>query len=97
MKINQLIKCTQFSNPKIQHTYNQFQNLIELLNDKNINSVLISKINIEIDYINDSISTGNNYVNLLKAKQTDIIKMVEKDTKIVPRKYYSNLSALQLD
>lgn len=79
------------SDIKLNNAFIQLQQLIKTLNQKKVPSDLIAKINSEISEINSSSLSGNTLRNLIKQKQLKIIKLIEKELKIVPINYYRNL------
>ena len=79
------------SNIKIANSIKQFNSLIKLLNDKNLTLNVIEKINDDISELNSSQVMGTALSHLIKKKQNKIIKLTEKELKIVPKNYYRNL------
>ena len=79
------------SNIKIANSIKQFNSLIKLLNDKNLTINVIKKINDDITELNSSQVMGTALSHLIKKKQNKIIKLTEKELKIVPKNYYRNL------
>lgn len=75
--------------PKVHNQYLHFQELIKELNTKQLNSQVIEQINVLINQINTTSATELKY-GLSKA-QSKIIKLVEKESKIVPKNYYKTL------
>ena len=79
------------SNIKIANSIKQFNSLIKLINDKNLTLNVIKKINDDITELNSSQVMGTALSHLIKKKQNKIIKLTEKELKIVPKNYYRNL------
>jgi ABC-type phosphate/phosphonate transport system permease subunit len=75
--------------PKVQNQYLHFQELIKELNTKQLNSQTIEQINVLINQINTTSATELKYD--LPKTQSKIIKLVEKESKIVPKNYYRKL------
>lgn len=75
--------------PKVQNQYLHFQELIKELNTKQLNSQTIEQINVLINQINTTSATELKYD--LPKTQSKIIKLVEKESKIVPKNYYKTL------
>lgn len=75
--------------PKVQNQYLHFQELIKELNTKQLNSQVIEQINVLINQINTTSTTELKYV--LPKTQSKIIKLAEKESKIVPKNYYRML------
>ena len=79
------------SNIKIANSIKQFNSLNKLLNDKKLTLDVIKKINNDITELNSSQVMGTALSHLIKKKQNKIIKLTEKELKIVPKNYYRNL------
>ena|SRR5690554_3406246 len=91
MKIKALsLKEESFNNNKLNQSISQLQELIRLLNQREIPTEVVTKINAEIDEINVSNGDEGSLLKLIKQKQSNIIKILEKDLKIVPLHYYRN-------
>lgn len=91
MKIKALsLKEESFNNNKLNKSISQLQELIRLLNQREIPTEVVTKINAEIDEINVSNGDEGSLLKLIKQKQSNIIKILEKDLKIVPLHYYRN-------
>ena len=76
---------------KLHTAFAQLQELISLLNEKTLRDPIMQKINTEVAEINASQLNGNSLHKLIKHKQAKIIKLVEKELKIVPIDYYKNM------
>ena len=79
------------SNQKVNHSIEQFKQLIKLLNDKKMPVKIVEQINIDIAELNCSQLMGTSLSHLIIKKQNKIIKLTEKELKIVPKNYYRNL------
>ena len=79
------------SNLKVNDSIEQFKQLIKLLNDKKLPVNIVEKINFDIAELNSSQLIGNSLSHLIKKKQNKIIRLTEKELKIVPKNYYRNL------
>lgn len=79
------------SNQKVNNSIEQFKQLIKVLNDKKMPVKIVEKINIDIAELNSSQVMGTSLSHLIKKKQNKIIKLTEKELKIVPKNYYRNL------
>ena len=75
--------------PKVRNQYLHFQELIKELNTKHLNSQIIEQINVLINQID--ITSATELKNVLLKTQSKIIKLVEKESKIVPKNYYKML------
>jgi predicted RND superfamily exporter protein len=76
---------------KLNRIYVQFGELLKELAKKDLPLKIIDSINQDIEEINSTSLTNNELIKLVKLKQTKIIKIVEKELKIVPKNYYRNL------
>lgn len=90
MELIQLNKIDN-SNIKISNSIKQFNSLISLLNDKTLTVSVVEKINADITELNYSQVVGNSLSHLIKKKQNKIVRLTEKELKIVPKNYYRNL------
>lgn len=75
--------------PKVQNQYLHFSELISELNTKQLSSQMIEQINVLINQMNHTPASELKYV--LPKVQAKIIKLVEKEAKIVPKNFYRNL------
>jgi len=92
MKIIELNEVQHTSeNSKLPALYTQFQKLLEELRKKELPDTLIESINQDIEELNATTLTDNKLRKLFKEKQTKIVRVVEKEVKIVPQKYYMTL------
>ncbi|TCV08482.1 hypothetical protein EDC17_104420 [Sphingobacterium alimentarium] len=82
---------TQNTSIKVQDAIVQLQSLIDILREKNLDSESRLKINAEIEEINNSALVENPLIRFIKNKQSSIIRLVEKESKLVPINYYRNL------
>ncbi len=82
---------TDNTNNKLSHSIELLNRLIQLLNDKKLPIEIVEKINANIEELNSSQVVGNALSDLIKKKQNTIIKLTEKELKIVPKNYYKNL------
>lgn len=76
---------------KFNDLYLQFQQLLSELEKKELPESLVSYINTEIVAINTTVAEGNSLTKIVKQKQTEILKRLSKETKIVPKNYYRNI------
>ena len=76
---------------KLSRIYVQLGELLKSLKKKELTPEIIKSINGDIEELNSSSLTSNELIKLVKLKQTKIIKVVEKELKIVPKNYYRNL------
>jgi predicted RND superfamily exporter protein len=78
-------------NIKLSGNYVQLGELLRELKKKELPLEIIESVNQDIEELNSITLIGNGLTKLVKQKQTKIIKLVEKELKIVPRNYYRNL------
>jgi hypothetical protein len=76
---------------KLSRTYVQFGALIKELKKKELPPSIIEPVNQHMEELNASVLTGNELRQLVKQKQTKIIKLLEKELKITPKNHYRTL------
>ena len=76
---------------KIRKIYAEFQALLNELSKRNLPDKTIEVINENIEELNAISFLGNRLKSLLLKKQRQIIKLVERKHKIVPKNYYRRL------
>lgn len=92
MNLKILQKIQNISSDKnLMKTYSQFELLISELGKKTLNQDVESFINTRIEELNASTLSGAPLTKLIKKKQAEILKKVEKDHKIVPKNYYRSI------
>lgn len=92
MKIIELKERQDISdNIKLNISYIQLSEFLRELKEKDIPSKIVESINLDIGELNATSISGNELSKLIRQKQTRIIKLVEKELKIVPKNYYRNL------
>ena len=92
MVINELKKKDGISeNLRLSRIFIQFNELLKQLKQKQLPHRIIETLNQDIEELNSTPLTGNDLRKLIKRKQTKILKVLEKDLKIVPKDYYRNL------
>lgn len=82
-KISENIKAVQ--------ACNQLDELLTELRKKQIPANIAQSINEDIEALNSATISDTDFGKLVKQKQSKIIKLVEKELKIVPQKYYTKL------
>lgn len=78
-------------NPKLNTSYIQFEKLLQELRKKQLPPPIIALVNQDVESINSIPDTGDKLKKALKHAQTKIIKLIEKELKIVPMNYYRNI------
>lgn len=77
---------------RLNQLYNQFDLLLTELRKKQLPDAIVATINKEVEEINTSDSlTTNDLRKVIKKKQTAILKILEKELKLVPKNYYRTL------
>lgn len=79
------------NNPKLNELFLQFEQLLQEINKHPLSESTIKSINKDIEAINAAEERDNQLFILIKKKQANIIKVVEKEHKIVPKEYYQKL------
>jgi len=80
------------SDIRLNQLYSQFDTLLSELRKKELPDSFIQTINNEVEEINTSDSlTTNDLRKVIKKKQTAILRLIEKDLKLVPKNYYRTL------
>jgi|AntRauTorcE11897_2_1112592.scaffolds.fasta_scaffold85676_1 hypothetical protein len=74
---------------KTGEVYSQFSKLIDELRTRDLPNKVIEDINSEVDKLNDTPS--DKLKNAVRKSQTRILRVVERETKVVPINYYRNL------
>ena len=92
MKINELNQKPDIEkNIKLKETYVQFEKLLFELRKRDLADGLVIYINKDIEEINSTSASGDELRKLIKKIQTRIIKLIEKEVKLVPKNYYRNV------
>lgn len=76
---------------KLSGIYAQFGELLNEIEKKELSQNIIDAINEDVQELNSSSLTAKELSKLVKQKQEIILKLLEKEHKIVPIKYYSKL------
>jgi len=71
--------------------YTQLDAVLKQLQKKTLPSTVIEGINRYIEELNTSSEKDRKFNKLVKKKQTELLRFVEKEAKIVPRNYYRNM------
>ena len=77
------------NNTKLNNQYLQFEKFIAALKQKELSNNVLTALNSSIEELNRV--PDNELKRELRKKQTSIIKILEKEMKIVPKNYYRNL------
>jgi hypothetical protein len=68
----------------------QLREILNALRKKKLTESIVTYINTDIDSLN-ALPNGEQLQKTTKQKQTNILKLVEKELKIVPKNYYRNI------
>lgn len=89
MKFNQLKSRPEINgNTKLSKVYTQFQRLITELEGLSLPDNIVDTINASIEQLN--LTSNDRLLKETKKQQTIIIKLIEKQLKIVPINHYRN-------
>lgn len=91
MRIIELKERYDISNAKLAKAYNQFGGVLKELAKKELPDKIIDSINQSVEVINASILTDNELRKFVKKQQTALLKLVEKELKIVPLNHFRNI------
>ena len=92
MKIIELNKIPGIhENAKFEEAYLQFEQLLSELRKRELPEALVMTINKDIQEINSTTTSGYEMRKLITKIQTRMIKLLEKEIKLVPKNYYRNL------
>jgi hypothetical protein len=91
MKIHELNHRSDNENFKLNEVYAQFRKLLIELEKRELPDEIVVSINKDIDEINLNTDVGTELRKKIKQRMQRIIKLLEKNLKIVPRNYYRNM------
>ena len=92
MKINELNQKSEIvKNVKLEQAYAQFEKLLFELRKRDLPDGLVMSINNDIDEMNSTSISGDDMEITISKVQRRIIKLLEKEVKLVPKNYYRNL------
>jgi len=87
----ELKNVKQRPNLKEDKKYTQFKHLIDELGTKELPIEIIDKVNIHIDLVNSIPDSDSEFGKKIKKIQTNILKLLEKELKIVTKNHYRNI------
>jgi len=90
MQITELKNLPDTSDEKLKLAYNQFELLLAELRTKQLPDTIVEIINQDVSDIN-GLTTPDEIKIALKQKQKSILKMLEKQLKMMPKNYYRKL------
>ena len=86
-----IIKLKEIENSSENPAYAQLGALLQELEKKTLSDEVVRSINQDIEELNATSASGSSLEKLAKQQQTNIVKLVEKHHKIVPKNYYRNI------
>ena len=92
MEINELKKRDGIdSNKKLTDLYVQFGKLLSELRKRDLPDKVVQSINTNIDLIDLASGTEEELIKQLRKTQSDILRLIEKELKLVPKNHYRNI------
>ncbi len=92
MEINKLKKRDGIdSNKKLTDLYVQFGKLLSELRKRDLPDKVVQSINTNIDLINPALETEEQWRKQLRKTQSDILRLIEKELKLVPKNHSRNI------
>lgn len=91
MKFHELNHRPDDENLKLNEIFSQFRQLLAELENREIPDEIVTSINNDIDEINSITVIGNELQKEIERRLQRIIKLLEKNLKLVPKNYYRNL------
>ncbi len=78
------------TNKKLNKTYTQFYLLLSELKTKQLSEEIVHSINQGIEQINAVSDSEKDWQKLVRKTQLSILKLIEKELKLVPKHHYRN-------
>jgi len=92
MEINELKKRKGIGgNKQLIDTYIQSEKLLMQLRKRKLPDKVVHSINTNIDLIDPDSGTEDELRKQLRKTQTDILRLIEKELKLVPKNHYRNI------
>jgi len=92
MEINKLKKRDGIdSNKKLTDLYVQFGKLLSELRKRDLPDKVVQSINTNIALINPALEREEQWRKQLRKTQSDILRLIEKELKLVPKNHYRNI------
>lgn len=91
MKLHELNNRPDLEDRKLNEIYSQFTKLFIELEKRELPYEIVISINNHIDEINSMTLIGKEFRKQIKQRLQRIIKLLEKDLKLVPINYYRNI------
>lgn len=90
MEIKEVRVRKSIPGKKNQKSYFYFQQFLAELQKRELPGDIVTSVNESVEEINGIPSTAKNLGREIKQHQRRIVKLIEKELKIVPRNYYQN-------
>lgn len=91
MKFHELNHRPDDENLKLNEIFSQFRQLLAELENRELPDEIVTSINNDIDEINSITVIGNELQKEIERRLQRIIKLLEKNLKLVPKNYHRNL------
>ena len=79
------------SSEKLSKKYDEFDSLMNELNDHQLPNDVILQINTQVDELNNFIGDEKGVLKKLRKSTTSILNVVRKELNLVTKRYYQNL------
>jgi F0F1-type ATP synthase assembly protein I len=76
---------------KLMRKFSDFEKLINELKKREVPSEIVNSVNQDIDDINAFVGSNRDLLKQLRKKQSGIMKLIEKELKLVTKNYYRNM------
>ena len=76
---------------KLTRKFNDFEKLINELKKREVPPEIVNSVNQDIEEINSFVGSNRDLLKQLRKKQSGIVKLIEKELKLVTKNYYRNL------
>lgn len=77
--------------PKLDAVYTQFNALVDELNTRGLPDSTVGAVNRKIEEVNATTKASKSMRRIVLKKQAKLVRLIEKEHKIVPKNYYRNL------
>ena len=92
MEIKEIDKKSDIGkDKKLLSKFNDFEKLINELKKRKVPSDIVNSVNRDIDNINSFTGSNKDLLKQLKKAQSGIIKLAEKELKLVTKNHYRNM------
>ena len=92
MTLKEIDKKPEIGNDKkLMRKFSDFEKLINELKKREVPSEIVNSVNQDIEGINSFVGSNRDLLKQLGKTQSGIIKLIEKELKLVTKNYYRNL------